>query len=177
MGLSGDMVRAHCVVRCLTFVLVAWAFAPRASAQEVQPYEYARPGQPIMTIYVWGAVSRPGIWVVEREAALVEILSLVNVQPGGNTQEGIRETRFLRIYRGGAGLPNPSGPHEGRNLLYEVPLDEVMTSSQLALDLRDGDVLSVEIESHRSWFTLRNVSSIIGTAASLTLLIIRLGGF
>lgn len=145
-----------------------------ASAQEVSPYEYARPGQPTMTIYVWGAVSKPGIWVVEREATLVEILSLVNVQGGGTTQEGVQETRFLRIYRGG--VPSePSGLQADRNLVYETPLDEIVTALQVAPMLQDGDVLAIEVETRRSWFTFRNISSLIGTAASLTLLIIRLG--
>lgn len=146
----------------------------RTYAQEIQPYEYARPGQPTMTIYVWGAVSKPGIWVIEREATLVEVLSLVNVQAGGDMQEGARETRFLRIYRGG-GAPQPSGAYGDRDLVYEAPLDEMMTALQLAPGLQDGDVLAVEVETHRSWFTFRNISSLIGTAAALTLLIIRLG--
>ena len=53
-----------------------------------------------MTLYVWGAVSRPGIWVVEREASLIEVLSLANLQAEDNLQQGVRENRFLRIYRG-----------------------------------------------------------------------------
>ena len=148
--------------------------APSASAQEVQPYEYARPGQPTMTIYVWGSVSKPGIWVVEREATLVEILSLVNVQTEGNTQAGVRADRFLRVYRASEGAIPSEGPYPDHTLIYEMPIEEMLISPQPDLKFRDEDILAVEIETHRTWFTLRNISSVIGTVASLTLLIIRL---
>jgi len=151
------------------------SIAPGAVAQEVQPYEYARPGQPTMTLYVWGAVSRPGIWVVEREASLVEVLSLVNIQAEGGLQEGVRENRFLRIYRGSGADGTSGGPYSERSLVFETPLDDVRVSSQPPSGLRDGDILSVEVERRRTWFTLRNVTSVLGAAASITLLIIRLG--
>lgn len=163
-------VWALCVLGGLAIAMSA--LAPRAAAQQVQPFEYARPGQPTMTLYIWGAVSRPGIWHVEREATLVEILSLANVQAGGSEGEGVRVERFLRVYRG-SGAPPTAGAFPSRDLVYEVPLEDLM-SAQSALELRDGDVLAVEVETHRTWFTLRNISSVIGTAASLTLLIIRL---
>jgi hypothetical protein len=128
-----------------------------------------------MTLYVWGAVSRPGIWVVEREASLVEVLSLVNVQTEGNLQEGVRENRFLRIYRGVEVSAGSAGPYPERSLVFETPLEDVRMSSQPPAGLRDGDILAIEVERKRTWFTLRNISSVLGAAASITLLIIRLG--
>jgi protein involved in polysaccharide export with SLBB domain len=155
--------------------LVLWGFAPQATAQQVTPYEYARPGRPTMTLYVWGAVSRPGIWEVEEEIALVELLSLVNVQAGRATREGVREERFVRIYRGGArGGREVTAPYSARQLIFDALLEEVLKGERAAPALADGDILVLEVETHERVLTFRNVSSFIGTAASLTLLIIRL---
>lgn len=161
-------------------VLLGLALAvlgPSAAAQEVEPYVYARPGQPTITIYVWGAVGRPGIWHVEQGVSLIDMLSLVNPQLGANLREEADVRRTLRIYRGGAAsapAEGSPGPTSERELVFEAPLEEVLSVARPPLQLQHGDVLAVEAETQTRIFTLRNFASIIGTAATLLLLVIRL---
>ena len=154
-------------------MVVAYSLAPAAPAQSVEAYEYARTGRPTMTLYVWGDVSRPGIWRVERDLDPIEFLTLLNVQTGGTEQE-VREKRYLKIYRHEGISAATHGPDIDRILAFEAELEEVFTGTS-DLEFRDGDVLTLEVETSRKFFTLQNVSSLIGTAATLVLLIFRLG--
>lgn len=175
MGTNTNMqrvyrVRVRNVMAGLLLGATLGAFAMPATAQRVEPYEYARTGRATITLYVWGAVDRPGIWHVERDATLIEVLSLANVQTGKSAQE----KRFLRIYRGGEATSSPPDPGARRDLVFESDLQDVLTSARVAPGIQDGDIISIEVEIQEKVFTLRNISSFIGTAASLTLLIIRL---
>jgi len=126
---------------------------------------FARPGEPTMTVYLWGTVGRTGIWQVARDADLIEFLSAVQVPGIGQEDRTIRRRITLRVYRGGAGE---------RREVYNQRLDYILERGAAYPDLQDGDVLLVETEQRRRFFTFQTITSIVSTAASLTLLILRL---
>jgi hypothetical protein len=125
---------------------------------------YARPGRATQTIYVWGAVSQPGIWEVEKGTGLVELFSVV--RPTGFGTESPRTQRevVVRIRRSSNGRSRVAHEFELQELLERSP-DERPA-------LEAGDILEVRTIEERS-FSFRTFSTIVGTLSSVTLLIIR----
>lgn len=150
--------------------------APPASAQEApspgltspleNPNRFARPGMPTNEVWVWGEVSQPGIWRVERGADLVQFLSHLRV-PGALQQQPERVNRFtLRIYRGAP---------QDREEIYSIRLDDLLERGDEYPELQDGDIIAVELRQRRSRLRIAQLAvSTISSAASLTLLFLRL---
>ena len=150
--------------------------APPATAQEApspgltspleNPNRFARPGMPTNEVWVWGEVSQPGIWRVERGADLVQFLSHLRV-PGLLQQQAQTRSRFtLKIYRGAPA---------SREMIYEIRLDELLEEGDDYPELQDGDILAVELRQRQSRLQLfRLVTGAVSSAASLTLLFLRL---
>jgi hypothetical protein len=113
-----------------------------------------------------GEVSQPGIWRVERGADLVQFLSHLRV-PGLLQQQSQTRSEFtLKIYRGAA---------QSRELIYEIRLDELLEEGGDYPELQDGDILAVELRQRQSRLQLfRLVTGVVSSAASLTLLFLRL---
>jgi len=156
---------------------LAWLLAiPPAAAQDAptpgltspleNPNRFARPGMPTNEVWVWGEVSQPGIWRVERGADLVQFLSHLRV-PGLLQQQSQTRTRFtLKIYR---------GESQSRELIYEIRLDELLEEGGEYPQLQDGDILAVELRQRQSRLQIaRLVTGVVSSAASLTLLFLRL---
>ena len=137
---------------------------PDLSAGTNYTHQYARPGRPTISVYVWGAVEMPGTWKVEPDVDLVEFLSTVRVPGTGQSDPRTRKNTVVRIYKKNA---------DTRSLVYEVPLNDLLTQKVTYPGLHDQDVLQVETIS-KPRFGWRDVGSIIGTASSLLLLFIRL---
>lgn len=160
----------------LLFLLVAVLSPAPATAQETpapgltspleNPNRFARPGMPTNEVWVWGEVSQPGIWRVERGADLVQFLSHLRV-PGLLQQQAQTRSRFtLKIYR---------GPGQSRELIYEKRLDELLEEGDDYPELQDGDILAVELRQRQSRLRIfQLVVSTVSSAASLTLLFLRL---
>jgi hypothetical protein len=126
---------------------------------------YARPGQATHTVYVWGAVSQPGIWKIEPETGLVELFSVVQPSGYGVQTPGTRSKVRLRIHRSEGGT---------MEVVNELTLSKLLdlTPSQRP-SLQAQDVIEVRtIEQRR--FSFSTVSAVIGTLSSLTLLVIRI---
>jgi hypothetical protein len=121
--------------------------------------EFARPGQPTMTLYLWGAVGTTGIWRVERDVDLIQLLSVASV-PGVGTAEGDVRRRFvLHIYRDEGG--------ERREIYAEEVENLIGGGGAPAPALQDGDILAIETRERRRisldlvFTTLRTVSSFL----------------
>ena len=152
------------------------ASAPPVAAQEVpslgltspleNPNRFARPGVPTNEVWVWGEVSQPGIWRVERGVDLVQFLSHLRVV-GVGQEQAERVRRFtVKIYR---------GQPRDRSLIYEVRLDELLEQGGDYPDLEEGDILAVEVEERRTRLRIfRTVVGAIGSGASLALLFLRI---
>ena len=126
--------------------------------------DYARPGYATKVIYVWGAVATPGIWRVEREVGLLELLSVARPSGIGTEQPGLRDDTTVRLYRDAGGE---------RNQVYEEDLEHIVKSAETYPILQEGDILVVETRTRRriNW---QMVTSLVGTASSLVLLYLRL---
>ena len=162
----------------LLLLSLSWfmAPAPPAAAQEApapgltspleNPNRFARPGMPTNEVWVWGEVSQPGIWRVERGADLVQFLSHLRV-PGLLQRQAQTRSQFtLKIYRGAS---------QSRELIYEIRLDELLEEGDEYPELQDGDILAVELRQRQSRLQLfRLVTGVVSSAASLTLLFLRL---
>ena len=168
-------------VRCvslgfLLFLLVVVLSPTPVTAQETpspgltspleNPNRFARPGMPTNEVWVWGEVSQPGIWRVERGADLVQFLSHLRVQ-GALATDPERIRRFtVRIYR---------GDPRSREEIYSIRMDRLLEEGDDYPEFQDGDILAVEVRQRRSRLRIfQTVVSTISSAASLTLLFLRL---
>lgn len=152
-------------------LLLSFATADLSYGQTPLPSEmeltqrYAPPGVPTQTIYIWGSVGVPGVWRVEQDIDLVELLSAARLTGVGRDDPGVRESNRIQVYRRSGG--------EGRELVYEASLDDVLSPGATYPTLQDQDVIEVETVT-RNRFGFRDAISLIGTGASLTLLVLRI---
>jgi len=140
--------------------------APGLTPPPENPNRFARPGMPTNEVWVWGEVSQPGIWRVERGADLVQFLSHLRVQ-GVLATDPERIRRFtVRIYR---------GEPRDRQEIYSIQMDRLLSEGDDYPAFQDGDILAVEVRQRRSRLRIfQTVVSAISSAASLTLLFLRL---
>jgi protein involved in polysaccharide export with SLBB domain len=132
--------------------------------EDTYVHRYARAGRATITVYVWGQVDMPGIWRVEPETGLVELLSAARVPGVGTDQPQVRRRTVLRIYRAGEG---------DRRKVFDRSLEQIVTTAADAPPLQEGDVVEVK-ETQNARLTFRDVIGYVGTAASLTLLVLRI---
>ncbi len=157
----------------LTAALAAFAAFAAAPAQAQIPlvagdnpfvYEFARPGQQTMTVYIWGDVSRPGIWLVEPEVDLIALLSAALVPGVGDEQPEYRQHVELSVYR---------GEQSQRRRVYHERLEDLVAEGASYPVLQEGDIMEVTVQQERR-FSFQAVAQYIGTASSLLLLYLRL---
>mgnify|MGYP006268598761 CR=1 FL=1 len=153
------------------FLVVLFAF-PRvhyAQTLDVEPdfiNRYAAPGSSTIQVYIWGSVGTTGIWRIEPDLDLVELLSAAQVTGIGQEVPGSYQRVRLRIYRTVEG---------NRRMIYEEQLDNVLAAGAGYPSLQGGDVLEVETQRRRSFTErVRVATGLIGSAASLILLYLRI---
>lgn len=142
--------------------LSSFAQSPALTTQGVN--QYARSGRPTITVFIWGEVGTPGVWRVEPDVDLIELLSVVRVTGIGVDEVGTRRRTILRIYREEGGQ---------RSEIYNVPLERIVSEGGAYPAFQDGDVLEVVTRS-RGRVSFRIVAQVIGAASAVALLIIRL---
>lgn len=130
----------------------------------VAVYRYANPGQPTMDIRIWGAVRSPGVYQVELDADLLDVLTLA----GGPAipSEDDRSVRSVRVEV----LRNPAGV---RSVVLETTLDALTAQEAPLPDLQDGDLVSLSVNT-RQRFTWRDALSVTTSIAALAVLVLRL---
>lgn len=171
------MYKARCTaLSVVASVLAVLACVPCARGQpgagadgkEGYIYTYARPGQATQTVYIWGAVDKPGIWEVAPETDLVELFSVVHpsgfATEGPDTQTDVR----LRIHRVRDGETE---------VVHTMKLEELLDRPPARRpSLQAQDVIEVRLIEERK-FGLELIGTVVGTLSSVTLLIIRLADF
>jgi hypothetical protein len=158
----------------LGLLLMGIGAAPEARAQEfgrigeVQTnaayFYYAQPGEATVQVSLWG-MPQPGIYEVPDSTALDRLLTMaggVNMQTRQENRKPPRIT--VRLYRDGR---EESGP------LVEARLEDILKGRIESPELREGDRVVVETIQPTS-FTWQDGLSIVSTAASLSLLILRI---
>ena len=126
--------------------------------------DFSRPGRPTMFVYVWGTASTPGIWKVEQDVDLLELMASAQIPNFGNTEGTTKTTMTLRIFR-------DSGSQ--RVEIFQSEMNELLTSGKSYPDLEANDIIMIETKSKQR-FNAQTVFSAIGAAASLVLLAIRI---
>ena len=142
---------------------------PAASAQVVPSEagfvnDFARPGEPTMVIYLWGNISRGGLWRVERNVDLIELLSAAQVPGVGTISPGIRQRIHVNIYRTVDG---------DRRRVYREEISRLLEEGTEYPSLSSRDIVEIEIRT-RQRIGLRTISTVIGTLSSITLLTLRI---
>lgn len=141
-----------------------------ANAQEIQieepsfTNEYARPGRPTMTVYLWGDAGTTGIWTVERDIDLVELLSAARVPGLGDQNPELSRRVDVTIYRKTGG---------SRSQIYQRRLQELAEGVQDYPSLQEEDIVEIRTEQRRR-FSFSTLTTYVGTASSLVLLVLRL---
>jgi len=153
----------------LTVFLFLSATIPSPVAAQAFPTEatfvknFARPGQPTMIVYLWGNVAQAGLWRVEPNVDLIELLTAAQVPGVGTRTPGIRQNIFVNVYRS----------TNSRQRIYRRDITKLLEEAAEYPTLQPQDIVEIEIRERRS-FGLRTVSAIIGTISSITLLALRL---
>lgn len=142
-------------------ILGLLSFVSTSAAQE-SAFTHARPGYPTKTIFVLGAVGSPGVWKVEQDTDLLELLTVVHLSGVSTSSRGVRQNAIVHIYRGAEG---------SRREIYSGKFENILVGRKDYPDLMDGDVLSVETKTR---IGLMSVATWAGSAASLALLVLRI---
>lgn len=130
----------------------------------VAVYRYANPGQPTMDVRIWGAVRSPGVYQVERDTDLLDVLTLA----GGPAvpAEDDRSVRSVELQV----LRDPAG---ARTVVLATTLGELTTQDTPLPGLQDGDLVSLSVQT-RQRFTWRDALSVTSSVAALAVLVLRL---
>lgn len=126
---------------------------------------YAQPGQATIQVSLWGS-GQAGLYEVPDSTHLDRLLTLAGGAAGlGERQENRKPPRVtVRLYRPNASRTEP---------VVDTRLKKILQGEVDAPELREGDVVVVETVQP-SEFTFQDGVSILSTAASLTLLVLRI---
>jgi hypothetical protein len=165
---KGRFIRLLVVSGCLLSV-GAKEWTPAASAQVVPSEagfvsDFARPGEPTMVIYLWGNISQGGLWRVERDVDLIELLSAAQVPGVGTISPGVRQRIHVNIYRTVDG---------DRQRVYREEISQLLEEGAEYPSLSSRDIVEIEIRT-RQRIGLGTISTVIGTLSSITLLTLRI---
>jgi hypothetical protein len=142
----------------------ASAYAQPTSGAEGIVTDFSRPGQPSMIIYLWGGVSRPGLWRVERDVDLVQLLTAAGVPSIGTDPAGTRRRTFIRVYR-------TSG--DNRTEVFEQRVDRLLAEDSAYPPLQAEDIVEVQVKERRA-VGIQLIGTLVSTASAVTLLVLRL---
>lgn len=148
----------------LCLLLCFQGFQLDASAQsEERITDFSRPGRPTMFVYVWGTAATPGIWKVEKDVDLLELIASAQIPNFGNSDNTTKSTVTLRIFRTQGGQ---------RSEIFASEVNALIKAGKAYPPLQENDIIMIETKSKQR-FNLQTVFSAIGAAASLVLLAIR----
>ena len=131
-------------------------------------YTFAQEGEATVQVIVLGSISRPGMYEVGISVDLGQLLALSGGPPLDRTS-GVRSTHnetTLRLFRETTGR---------RDIVYEAPLDLMLSDPNLYPPLQEGDIFTVQTTTiERERFVWRDALSIFSTITSFALLIDRI---
>lgn len=148
----------------LMFSLFALIQLDVAAQSEERITDFSRPGRPTMFVYIWGTASTPGIWKVEKDVDLLDLMSSAQIPNFGASDNTTKSTTTMRLYRSSGGQ---------REEIFQSEMNELLTSGNTYPSLQENDIILIETKSKQR-FNLQTVFSAIGAAASLVLLAIRI---
>ena len=123
------------------------------SASAASYYYIAKPGELTMQVNVWGFVKNPGRYEVPSSTDLIQLLSFA----GGPIQYAkLDEVKLTRL------ILNDS---TGAKREFVLNLEHLDKLNQSSLVLYPGDTIFID---HTAWLTIRDVFSVVTTAAIIT---------
>ena len=131
-------------------------------------FAFAQPGEATVQVIVLGSVAAPGVYEIGISVDLGQLLALAGGPPltetTGTTQSTSETT--VRLFRESTGR---------RDLVYEAPLELLLTEPDLYPSLQDGDVFTIEtVTRTKTPFGWRDALSLVTTGLAVTILIDRL---
>ena len=131
--------------------------------QPASVYRFAETGDITITVNVWGAVQKPGLYEVPKGTRLSKLFSLAGGPAIAERRSRERHTTTLRLVR--------EAEHHG--VVFESIMEnEILVSNEDPI-LEEGDVMTVEVLV-RQRFSLRDVFPIVAAIGSVALAIERL---
>ncbi len=116
-------------------------------------YYVARPNEMTMQVNIWGFVQHPGRYEVSMNIDLIQLLSFAG---GPSNDADMDDVRISRIVK-------RNGVVSMKDIRIDLEdLDKVEESKLL---LQPGDTIFID---HTSWLTVRDVVSVVTTAAIVT---------
>lgn len=128
-------------------------------------YSFLRTGEVPIEVFVLGEVRDPGVYAVGLGTDLDHLLALAGGVSYGSQEERLVRDVTVRLYDSTGG---------NRVLTYEQPLDRVLAGSPPLPTLDDGDVVVVDVQAKRGWFTFDNTLRVFTAVASLVLVVERI---
>lgn len=126
---------------------------------------FARPGEATVQVSLWG-VPQSGIYEVPDGTDLDKLLTMAGGAPIGPRQENQKRPKVtIRLYRPDASRTDP---------ILEVPLEEMLSGTATYPALEDDDIIVLEVIQPAEGFGWRDGLSLVTTAASVTLLTLRI---
>ena len=160
---------------CL-FIVFILCMSP-VSAQEFKRLEdinstgtayniFAKEGEATLQVLVLGNLGASGIYEIGANIELDQLLALSGATLPQNTS-GVTTNVTVRLFREGAGR---------RELVYEAPMDQMLSEPGLYPSLQDGDLLTIDaVTRERNRITFLEGIRIVGAVAALITLFERLG--
>lgn len=116
-------------------------------------YYVARPNEMTMQVNIWGFVHHPGRYEVSMNIDLIQLLSFAGGPANDADMDDVRISRIVKR----------NGVVSVKDIRIDLEdLDKVEESKLL---LQPGDTIFID---HTSWLTVRDVVSVVTTAAILT---------
>lgn len=157
---------------CLLLIAIGSTSASAQSLNELDRsryspaayYNYSEPGDVTILVNVWGTVRNPGLYEVPRGTTLSTLFSVA----GGPSvaQRTRRQTRTIEVRL----VRNEGG--ERRPIFHSEMENDIIVENEDPV-LQAGDVLTVETVV-RQGFGWRDLATIVGSGASLALIIERI---
>ena len=152
--------------RVLLIVLAFFALAEVATAQVVGRYEqtesnatpyyyYVRPGSRTIQVNVIGAVSAPGLYEVNDDTSLGQLLALTGGPQMGTRQRRTSRTITIKLFR----------PAASAEPVYDSVVEDGAIYSTDYPPMFEGDVLRVDV-IEKTRFNWRDALQIITAGAS-----------
>ena len=158
-------MRLPLLLVCLVLAGLSPAYGQTLTTSSgVAVFRYANPGQPTMDIRVWGAVRSPGVYQVERDTDLIDVLTLAGGPAIPSEDDRSVRNVSVEVLR---------GTGAGRTPVLTTTLDALTARDMPLPELQDGDLVSLVLQSKQR-FTWRDALSVTSSVAGLALLILRL---
>ncbi|HLT46683.1 MAG TPA: hypothetical protein VK002_05590 [Rubricoccaceae bacterium] len=139
------------------------AAAQPETGQGVAVFLFAEPGQPVISVDLWGSVRQPGRYLVAPETGLLDLLTIAGgPQLQAETDQVVRSVT-VEVSRASS---------LDRSIVFTSELQALTSGEATPPPLLDGDVVTVQTSVNQR-FTWLNGLTVVASVASIALIILR----